>query len=193
MNMLRYPQKEERKKGDNMGKFEKVLGRSLIVIVILGVVAALYVWHGLARFIDASEGTTYVQMSDEEKEKFSSIALIPEIKDLCVRYRVRHLSNPRDGKYDRVCVECGYVSQLPESFQEPIEKALKSDEPFSSTDINDVSVKIYTIKEGLPLSKVEDLPPEYREAAKSVTEIYYQVQEYNESKRTFMFWFDYKG
>ena len=70
---------------------------------------------------------------------------------------------------------------------------MKSYEPFSSTDINGASVMVYTIKDGLPLSKVEDLPPEYREAAKSVTEIYYQVQEYNESKKTFMFWFNYKG
>ena len=176
-----------------MEKSGNILGKSLIVIVILGVAFFLYCWHEMAQFISASEGTTNVQMSDEDKEKFSSIALIPEIKDLCVRYNVKHLSNPRDGKYDRVCVECGYVSQLPESFQEPVEKALKSDEPFSSTDINGASVMVYTIKDGLPLSKVEELPPEYREAAKSVTEIYYQVQEYNESKKTFMFWFNYKG
>ena len=92
----------------------------------------------------------------------------------------------------RICVECTSCDSLPEKYRAAADKALRSDESFSSKDLNDQNVEVYTIEDGLPLADVNDLPEEYRKMASRVTCTYFQVLVYDQDHKVFMFWFDYR-
>lgn len=164
----------------------------LLIIALIIIAAAIYVFNGIHKYMMAADGITYDQMTDEEKAKYSSMALIPELKDHCVRYNVRFLETPRNGKYKRVTIECNSTGSLPESYQEPVIAALDSDHYISTTDLDHKSVKVYTVETGLPLSDVDDLPSEYRDLADRVSKTYYQVMVYPDGSQRFMFWFEYQ-
>jgi hypothetical protein len=130
-------------------------------------------------------------MTAEEKEKFTSMVLIPDLKNYCVRYNIRSFGPPKDEKWKRVIVECSDIDRLPDEYQEPIRIALRSDDFISTTDIGGKSVKVYTIESGMPLADVNDLSPEYRELASRVSKVYYQVMVFPDGLQKFMFWFEY--
>lgn len=131
-------------------------------------------------------------MSDEEKERYCNMVLAPELKDYCMRCGIKPELKTVDGKITRVCIECTSCDALPEKYREAAEKALKTDKGFSSRDLNDQNVEVYTIEDGLPLTDVNDLPEEYRELAKRVTKNFFQVLVYDSEHRVFMFWFEYR-
>ena len=128
------------------------------------------------------------EMTDEEKERFCSMALIPELKDHCVRYGKKTINYTKT----LICVECSSCGKLPEKYQAAFDKALKSDDSFNSTDLNDQTVKYFNINEGMPLADVNDLPAEYRDLANRVIEKHYQVMSYGDGHDYFVFWFEYR-
>lgn len=163
----------------------------LLIIVAFFVGGIAFLVNYMHNYLMASDGTTYDQMTAEEKEKYTSMVLIPDFKNYCVRYNIRSFGPPKDGKWKRVIVECSDIDRLPDEYQEPIRIALRSDDFISTTDIGGKSVKVYTIKSGMPLADVNDLSPEYRELASRVSKVYYQVMVYPDGLQKFMFWFEY--
>ena len=163
----------------------------ILILAVFFIGGAAFLVNYMKNYMMASDGTTYDQMSDEEKEKYASMALIPDLKDYCVCYNIRSFGSPRDGKWKRVIVECTEIESLPEEYQEPIRIALESGDYNSTTDIHHKSVKYYTIKSGMPLADINDLSPEYRELASRVSKTYYQVEEYPDGTKKFVFWFEY--
>ncbi len=163
----------------------------LLIIVAFFVGGIAFLVNYMHNYLMASDGTTYDQMTAEEKEKYTSMVLIPDLKNYCVRYNIRSFDPPKDGKWKRVIVECSDIDRLPDEYQEPIRIALGSDDFISTTDIGGKSVKVYTIKSGMPLADVNDLSPEYRELASRVSKVYYQVMVYPDGLQKFMFWFEY--
>ncbi len=163
----------------------------LLIIVAFFVGGIAFLVNYMHNYLMASDGTTYDQMTAEEKEKFTSMVLIPDLKNYCVRYNIRSFGPPKDGKWKRVIVECSDIDRLPDEYQEPIRIALRSDDFISTTDIGGKSVKVYTIKSGMPLADVNDLSPEYRELASRVSKVYYQVMVFPDGLQKFMFWFEY--
>ena len=163
----------------------------LLIIVAFFVGGIAFLVNYMHNYLMASDGTAYDQMTAEEKEKYTSMVLIPDLKNYCVRYNIRSFGPPKDGKWKRVIVECSDIDRLPDEYQEPIRIALRSDDFISTTDIGGKSVKVYTIKPGMPLADVNDLSPEYRELASRVSKVYYQVMVYPDGLQKFMFWFEY--
>ena len=163
----------------------------LLIIVAFFVGGIAFLVNYMHNYLMASDGTTYDQMTAEEKEKYTSMVLIPDLKNYCVRYNIRSFGPPKDGKWKRVIVECSDIDRLPDEYQEPIRIALRSDDFISTTDIGGKSVKVYTIKTGMPLADVNDLSPEYRGLASRVSKVYYQVMVYPDGLQKFMFWFEY--
>lgn len=163
----------------------------LLILAAIFIGGAVFLMNYMGNYIQASDGTTYEQMSDEEKEKYTGMVLIPDLKNYCVRYNIRSFGPPQDGKWKRVIVECTDIERLPDEYQEPIRIALRSDDFISTTDIGGKSVKVYTIESGMPLADVNDLSPEYRELAARVSKAYYQVMVYPDGLQKFIFWFEY--
>ena len=163
----------------------------LLILAVFFIGGAAFLVNYMKNYMMASDGTTYDQMSDEEKEKYASMALIPDLKDYCVCCNIRSFGPPKDGKWKRVIVECSDIDRLPDEYQEPIRIALRSDDFISTTDIGGKSVKVYTIESGMPLADVNDLSPEYRELAARVSKAYYQVMVYPDGLQKFIFWFEY--
>ena len=165
----------------------------ILLIIIFAVIAAvIYFVNGIREYMLAADGITHEQMTDEEKEKYSCMALVPELKDYCVRYNVRFLETPRDGKFEHIIIECTSVDSLPESYQEPVRAALDSEDYISTTDLDHKSVKKFTVEKGLPLADVDEIPSEYRELADKVSKRYYQVMVYPDGSQRFVFWFEYQ-
>ena len=164
----------------------------LISFVVLILAFGIYCFIGIYNYMMSADGQVYQNMSDKDREEYCSMALLPDLKDRCKRYNLRIFSNPRDGKYRRITVECCSCDDLPEAYQEPIQVALDSGKCFDSTDFDHVHVDAYYIEGDLPLAEIDDLPQEYRELANSVSARYYQVWEYEDGTRIFVFWFDYK-
>ena len=161
----------------------------LIIISSLGVLVLAFIFLAtIQNMLNASRWELHQEMTDEEKERFSSMALIPELKDHCVRYGKKTINYTKT----RICVECTSCDSLPEKYRAAADKALRSDESFSSEDLNDQNVEVYTIEDGLPLADVNDLPEEYRKMASRVTCTYFQVLVYDQDHKVFMFWFDYR-
>ena len=161
----------------------------IIVAFFVGIVAFITTY--MRNYMMAADGTTYDHMTVEDKEKYTSMVLIPDLKNYCVRYKIKSFGSPKDGKWQRVIVECTDINRLPEEYQEPIRITLGSDDCISTTDIDGKSVKVYTIKTGMPLADVNDLSPEYRELASRVSKVYYQVMVYPDGLQKFIFWFEY--
>ena len=160
-----------------------------IIISSLGVLVLAFIFLAtIQNMLNASRWELHQEMTDEEKERFSSMALIPELKDHCVRYGKKTINYTKT----RICVECTSCDSLPEKYRAAADKALRSDESFSSEDLNDQNVEVYTIEDGLPLADVNDLPEEYREMASRVTCTYFQVLVYDQDHKVFMFWFEYR-
>ena len=169
----------------------------ITVIIIVASVLALgaYVVYSMGNFLLAYDGVLHEEMTDEEKAKFSSLALLPELKDNCVRYNVRYKSTPRDGKYEYVIVECSDISCLPEEYRDAFSKALASDDDedhYSGEDLGDNAVDIYRVKEGLPFAEKDELPEEYRELANGVMERYYLILDYGNGVKKFQFCIAYQ-
>lgn len=161
----------------------------LIIVSSIAVLVLMFIClASIQNMLNATRWELHQEMTDEEKERFSSMALIPELKDHCVRYGKKTINYTKT----RICVECTSCDSLPEKYRAAADKALRSDESFSSEDLNDQNVEVYTIEDGLPLADVNDLPEEYREMASRVTCTYFQVLVYDQDHKVFMFWFDYR-
>ena len=163
----------------------------LIFIAALIIAGVLYCVNGIHNYMMAADGVTYEDMSDEDKQKYTSMVLIPDLKDCCVRYNIRSSGAPRDGKWKRVIVECTSIEDLPEAYQEPVRAALDSEKTISTTDLDHNHITVYTVEEGMPLADKNELSPEYRSLADRVEKTYYQVMVYPDGTQKFMFWFEY--
>lgn len=159
----------------------------IVAFCLSGIMLLGSIWNGLAIFLEGSEWKMHEPMTDSEKEQYCSMALVPDLKEYCVRYGERTFNR----KYKRICVECAAYDFLPEKYQKAMDLALKSDEYIITDDFDHNGVRHYTINDGLALADKNSLPSEYSKLANRVTKIYYQVMVYDSGRKVLIFWFEY--
>ena len=163
----------------------------LIPLGLLGIVLAVVMYLVITNYLRSTIWDYHETMTEEEKVKYSSMCLIPELSDYCVRYGEKTINF----KTKRIAVECCPIDELPEQYQKAAKEALDSEDFFNSSDIRNNSVKYYTIYTGTgsewPMADINELPEEYQKLAGKVTKKYYQIMEYEDGSRVFVFWFEY--
>ncbi|MCR4669914.1 MAG: hypothetical protein K5643_01845 [Saccharofermentans sp.] len=164
----------------------------LTILAISAISFIVYVYIGLTKYILSTDGVLHGEMSEEEKEQYSCMALLPDLKDYCVRYKIYYYENTNEGKINRINVECVSADKIPDKYQEAVNKALESEDYVDDFDFYGEGIDIYSIDSGLPFASPDDLTPDAREMADRVTERYYLVWLYPDGTKKLSFWFTYK-
>ena len=163
----------------------------LIPLGLFGIVMAVVMYLVITNYLRSTIWDYHETMTEEEKEKYCSMVLIPELSDYCVCYGEKTINF----KTKRIAVECAPVDELPEPYKGAAKAALDSEDYVDSTDLRNNSVKYYTIYSGVdsdfPTADMGELPAEYQELAEKVTKKYYQVMVYEDGSEVFFFWFEY--
>ena len=80
---------------------------------------------------------------------------------------------------------------LPSEWSDEIQAALGSGDSFTTYDLKDEYVTVYTLSSDLELSNMGDISSQYRSLANKVNTKCYQIIEYDDGSYRFGFWFEY--
>ncbi len=138
-----------------------IIGFSIFaaLVAMFGVICFLFI----RSFKTVDQWTVYGDLTGEQKEKYSYMALLPEFGDSIDRYGIRgfrdaiyQVESPVYANSDEM------IGALPESWSGALIQALENDTPEDSRDVEYYAVKCYAITEGLPLIEEKDVPDEYK-------------------------------
>ena len=128
------------------------------------------------------------------KEEYAAVALKPELCNCFELYAEKTINYHTK----RIAVESySYKSlnelcaALPSEWRDEIQDALGSGDSFTTYDLKDEYVTVYTLSSDLELADMGDIDSAYRSLARQVNTKYYQIIEYDDGSYRFGFWFEY--
>lgn len=146
-------------------------------------------------------------MTEKEKKQYANVVLMPELSNCLERYSTMRIHTGEFKYAMRVSMETysyGSVEEmcnaLPEGCREAILATLEKAK-YEDTDLADKRMKYYVVYSDLgymseengklPLVSELDIDQEYQELERKITEICYQVLEYEDGSYRFHIWYEY--
>lgn len=128
------------------------------------------------------------------KNEYAAVALKPELSTCFELYAEKTINYHTK----RIAVESySYKSlnelcaALPSEWRDEIQAALGSGDSFTTYDLKDEYVTVYTLSSDLELADMGNIDSQYRSLANKVNTKYYQIIEYDDGSYRFGFWFEY--
>lgn len=145
-------------------------------------------------FVDYSPSTVQTYSAAGWKAEYAAVALKPELSSCFELYAEKTINYHTK----RIAVESySYRSlnelcaALPSEWRDEIQAALGSGDSFTTYDLKDEYVTVYTLSSNLELANMADISSQYRSLANKVNTKYYQIIEYDDGSYRFGFWFEY--
>lgn len=145
-------------------------------------------------FVDYSPSTVQTYTAAGWKAEYAAVALKPELSSCFELYAEKTINYHTK----RIAVESySYRSlnelcaALPSEWRDEIQAALGSGDSFTTYDLKDEYVTVYTLSSNLELANMADISSQYRSLANKVNTKYYQIIEYDDGSYRFGFWFEY--
>jgi hypothetical protein len=145
------------------------------IVASIGILMGVYVFGTIRNYIKSSRWELKTEMTDDKKDLFSNVALLPGLAPCIERYAERGF---RDTSYmietyryadaDKMC------EALPEGCEEGIRKALASD-PAIAKDISGESVDLYSVTTGLPVIEEDQIDDKYKNEYIGAFKSYYVI------------------
>lgn len=128
------------------------------------------------------------------KDEYAAVALKPELSSCFELYAEKTINYHTT----RIAVESySYKSlselcaALPAEWTDEIYAAMRSGDSFTTYDLKDEYVTVYTLGSNLQLANMRDIDSQYKPLANRVNTKYYQIIEYDDGSYRFGFWFEY--
>lgn len=132
---------------------------------IFGMIALLFgalIFMFIRGYVNAFKWEVHEPMTAEQQDKYSNMALFPELAPCFERYGVKGM---RDAEYQVESYKYNSLDEmyeaLPEGCEEAIEYTFENAEPTASEDITGTAVTCYQIDYVLPLLDEDTIPEEY--------------------------------
>lgn len=145
-------------------------------------------------FVDYSPSTVQTYTAAGWKAEYAAVALKPELSSCFELYAEKTINYHTK----RIAVESySYRSlnelcaALPSEWSDEIKAAVGSGDSFTTYDLKDEYVTVYTLSSNLELENMADISSQYRSLANKVNTKYYQIIEYDDGSYRFGFWFEY--
>lgn len=145
-------------------------------------------------YVDYSPAPGQTYASAGWKEEYAAVALKPELSTCFELYAEKTINYHTK----RIAVESySYRSlnelcaALPSEWSDEIQAALASGDSFTTYDLKDEYVTVYTLSSNLELANMSNISSQYRSLANKVNTKYYQIIEYDDGSYRFGFWFEY--
>ena len=145
-------------------------------------------------FVDYSPSTVQTYTAAGWKAEYAAVALKPELSSCFELYAEKTINYHTK----RIAVESySYRSlnelcaALPSEWSDEIKAAVGSGDSFTTYDLKDDYVTVYTLSSGIELANMSDIGSQYRALAGRVSTKYYQIIEYDDGSYRFGFWFEY--
>lgn len=155
---------------------------------IFGAIALLFgalIFLFIRGYVNAFKWEVHEPMTAEQQDKFSNMALFPELAPCFERYGVRGM---RDAEYLVESYQYGSLDEmyeaLPGECRDPIEVILHDIAPEVREDVKGTPVKRYQISSGLPLRDEDTAPEKYKVYTYAAFHDYY-VYEYEDGTYRF--------
>ena len=128
------------------------------------------------------------------KDEYAAVALKPELSscfelyaEKTINYHTKRIA-VESYSYNSLSELC---AALPAEWTDAIHAALQSGDSFTTYDLKDEYVTVYTLSSNLPLAGMGDISSQYKPLASQVNTKYYQIIEYDDGSYRFGFWFEY--
>lgn len=145
-------------------------------------------------FVDYSPSTVQTYTAAGWKEEYAAVALKPELSscfelyaEKTINYHTKRIA-VESYKYKSLNELC---AALPSEWSDEIKAAVGSGDSFTTYDLKDDYVTVYTLSSDLELAKLSDIGSQYRALVGRVSTKYYQIIEYDDGSYRFGFWFEY--
>lgn len=145
-------------------------------------------------FVDYSPSTVQTYTAAGWKAEYAAVALKPELSscfelyaEKTINYHTKRIA-VESYKYKSLNELC---AALPSEWSDEIKAAVGSGDSFTTYDLKDDYVTVYTLSSGIELANMSDIGSQYRSLAQSVSTKYYQIIEYDDGSYRFGFWFEY--
>ena len=145
-------------------------------------------------FVDYSPSTVQTYSAAGWKAEYAAVAIKPELSscfelyaEKTINYHTKRIA-VESYKYKSLNELC---AALPSEWSDEIKAAVGSGDSFTTYDLKDEYVTVYTLSSDLELAKLSDIGSQYRALAGSVSTKYYQIIEYDDGSYRFGFWFEY--
>lgn len=145
-------------------------------------------------FVDYSPSTVQTYTAAGWKAEYAAVALKPELSscfelyaEKTINYHTKRIAveSYSYGSLNELC------AALPSEWRDEIQAALGSGDSFTTYDLKDEYVTVYTLSSNLELANMADISSQYRSLANKVNTKYYQIIEYDDGSYRFGFWFEY--
>lgn len=145
-------------------------------------------------FVDYSPSAVQTYSAAGWKAEYAAVALKPELSscfelyaEKTINYHTKRIA-VESYKYKSLNELC---AALPSEWRDEIQAALGSGDSFTTYDLKDEYVTVYTLSSNLELANMADISSQYRSLANKVNTKYYQIIEYDDGSYRFGFWFEY--
>lgn len=145
-------------------------------------------------FVDYSPSTVQTYTAAGWKAEYAAVALKPELSscfelyaEKTINYHTKRIA-VESYKYKSLNELC---AALPSEWSDEIKAAVGSGDSFTTYDLKDDYVTVYTLSSDIELAKTSEIGSSYRLLAQSVSTKYYQIIEYDDGSYRFGFWFEY--
>ena len=145
-------------------------------------------------FVDYSPAPGQTYASAGWKAEYAAVALKPELSSCFELYAEKTINYHTK----RIAVESYSYRSLnelcaapPSEWSDEIKAAVGSGDSFTTYDLKDEYVTVYTLSSNLELANMADISSQYRSLANKVNTKYYQIIEYDDGSYRFGFWFEY--
>ena len=145
-------------------------------------------------FVDYSPSTVQTYSAAGWKAEYAAVAIKPELSscfelyaEKTINYHTKRIA-VESYKYKSLNELC---AALPSEWSDDIKAAVGSGDSFTTYDLKDEYVTVYTLSSGIELANMSDIGSQYRALAGSVSTKYYQIIEYDDGSYRFGFWFEY--
>ncbi len=145
------------------------------IVASIGILMGVYIFGTIRNYIKSSRWELKTEMTDDKKDLFSNVALLPGLAPCIERYAERGF---RDASYMIETYRYENAEKmyeaLPEGCREGIDKALEST-PAMAKDISGESVSLYEIRTGLPLIPEDQIDAKYKNKYIGAFKSYYVI------------------
>lgn len=145
-------------------------------------------------YVDYSPAPGQTYASAGWKAEYAAVALKPELSscfelyaEKTINYHTKRIA-VESYKYKNLNELC---AALPSEWSDEIKAAVGSGDSFTTYDLKDDYVTVYTLSSGIELANMSDIGSQYRALAGRVSTKYYQIIEYDDGSYRFGFWFEY--
>jgi hypothetical protein len=145
-------------------------------------------------FVDYSPSTVQTYTAAGWKAEYAAVAIKPELSscfelyaEKTINYHTKRIA-VESYKYKSLNELC---AALPSEWSDDIKAAVGSGDSFTTYDLKDDYVTVYTLSSGIELANLSDIGSQYRALAGRVSTKYYQIIEYDDGSYRFGFWFEY--